>query len=157
MRKTSFVCLRREHCLRVYQPSLPRHRTLYGPPMSYLLRCLRMLISSMQSSLHLPRLGTKWQLLLYLVLLIFTHPKLHVEYIDAVDATDEIINLKHLRIYHYINSETRPGLPKLPLLVDQTYVCRWPSELTNKVNALKKLHGDEQCNDIISSQIRMMN
>ncbi len=57
---------------------------------------------------------------------------------------------------HYINSETKPGLTKLSLHVDQTYVCRWPSEWKNKVNALIK-HGDWQCSDIISSQIRMMN
>jgi len=76
--KKSFVCLRREHRLCLYQLSLPRQRNLYEPPMSYLLRCMRILMLSMQSTLHLPRLGTMRQLLLCLVLLIFTHPKLHV-------------------------------------------------------------------------------
>jgi len=83
-------------------------------------------------------------------------PCAQVDYIDAVDATDEIIYLKDLRMDHYMNLEIRPGLTKLPLLVDQTYVCCWPSEWTNIVNALKK-DGDEQCNDIISNRIRMMN
>ncbi len=61
-----------------------------------------------------------------------------VEYIDAVDATDEIIHLQHLRTYDYILSQTSLELSNIDKCNERPFISRRPFALTYEVNLLKK-------------------
>ncbi len=61
-----------------------------------------------------------------------------VEYIDAADACDHITYDRHAETYAYIRSLTAKNIGNLEELIDEPYICRWPEEWTNKVNAMKK-------------------
>jgi hypothetical protein len=60
------------------------------------------------------------------------------EYIDARDADCALIHKIYLTTYKYILSRTDENLSNLQELVDQPYMCRWPKEWTNKIEALRK-------------------
>ena len=82
-----------------------------------------------------------------------------VEYIDAADAGDHIIYDRHVRAYAYIRSLTAKDIGNLEKLIDEPYICRWPEEWTNKVNAMKKSGemGDEARRLKMRRQVRILN
>jgi hypothetical protein len=74
------------------------------------------------------------------------------EYIDALDANPTLIHQRHLHTYNYILSRNDENHSNIEELVSQPYMCRWPQEWTNKVEALRKYKGQGWEEDV-----RMMN
>jgi hypothetical protein len=62
-----------------------------------------------------------------------TTPSTPLEYMDAADANNQVIHLQHLHTLNYIlNSSDSEAIS------DESFLCRWPDEWTEKVEAMKR-------------------
>ncbi len=82
-----------------------------------------------------------------------------VEYFDAAVGGNHIIYDRHVQTYDYIKPLTTENMGNLEKLIDQPYICSWPDEWTNKVNAMKKSgeNGDETVRLNLRNQVRLLN
>jgi hypothetical protein len=72
-----------------------------------------------------------------------TTPRATFEYIDAVDANDDIIHHRHLHALKYIMDLTDEHMADDNDAITLLYIFhRWPNIWTNRVGALKIVRGE---------------
>ena len=141
---------------------VPRHR-LHIMPFLHLHSCLHRLLTLIR--LLIPGLRWPWISSFPRLLRIInnaassplratpindatTTPSDSHEYIDALDANTALTFYRHPHTYYYIISRNDENHSNLEKLAGQTYMCRWPQEWANKIEALRKFKGQRWVDDV---------
>ena len=75
------------------------------------------------------------------------------EYIDALDANDDVVHHRHLHTLNYIMDLTDKNMADDTNAIKISYIShRWPPEWTKRVGALKNVRGEGW-----EDEVRMMN